>query len=36
MGQPNLGFFLSGEYESFEDPDPSAVGSYKGKGQCDV
>ena len=31
MGQPNLGFFLSGEYESFEDPDPSAVGSYKVK-----
>ena len=30
-GNSVLGFFLSGEYESFEDSDPSAVGVYKVK-----
>ena len=30
-GNSVLGFFLSGEYESIEDGDPSAVGAYKVK-----
>lgn len=28
-GKSVLGFFLSGEYESLKDPNPSAVGAYK-------
>lgn len=29
LGKPVLGFFVSGEYESEKDPDPSAVGVFK-------
>jgi outer membrane receptor protein involved in Fe transport len=29
LGKPVLGFFVSGEYESEKDPDPSAVGAFK-------